>query len=192
MFDIKSYDILSPELNSEIVEVVDRAWIKSSAHTKEQKEKNLQEIFHTYLDRLNKTLKQNESVDVQDLVLEKSEYILTSTGVSDWPGVETLKVTDLHRLTIFLYNYNKYRYALRSASKIKELQFKAFENLTKFFEVLVELSSQDLSEELLFTLFNDYFKFYVLSRQTSTDENKTKTEEDLFAILDMLYEETSI
>ncbi len=192
MIDIKSFDILSPGFNSEVLEVIDKAWIKSTALTKEQKEKNLQEIFHCYIERLNKTLKENESNDVLDLVLEKSTYLTTATGVWEWPGAETLKVSEFHRLTIFLYNYNKYRFAPDTTSKIKDLHFKAFENLAKFLEVLVELSSQELSEELLFIIFNDLFSFYLKTLQFSSEENKLKAQEDILAIIDMLYEETSI
>jgi hypothetical protein len=193
MIDIKSFDILSPGFNPEIIEVVEKSWIKSTATTKEQKEKNLHDIFHTYLDRLNKSLKSNESNDIADLILEKSVYLNNSTGVTEWPGAETLKVPDLHRLTIFLYNYNKFRFALNTQTKIRDLSFKSFENLAKFLEVLMELSSLELSEELLFSIFNDVFYFYVKAREDKSlsDENKTKVQEDMMNIIDMIYEETS-
>jgi hypothetical protein len=193
MIDTKSFDILSPGFNPEIIEVVERAWIKSTATTKEQKDKNLHDIFHTYLDRLNKTLKSNESADLADLILEKSVYLTNSTGVHDWPGAETLKVADFHRLTFFLYNYNKFRFAVNTQTKIKELNFKAFENLAKFLEVLMELTSMELSEELLLCIYNDVFYFYVKAREEKTlsEENKTKVEEDMMAIIEMIYEETS-
>lgn len=193
MIDTKSFDILSPGYNTEIIEVVERAWIKSTVTTKEQKDKNIHDIFHTYLDRLNKTLKSNESADLADLILEKSVFLTNSTGVHDWPGAETLKVADFHRLTIFLYNYNKFRFTLNTQTKIKELNFKAFENLAKFLEVLMELTSMELSEELLFSIYNDVFYFYVRAREEKTlsEENKTKVEEDMRAIIEMIYEETS-
>lgn len=192
MIDIKSFDILSPGHNQEIIDVVEKAWIKSVATTKEQKDKNLHDIFHTYLDRLNKSLKESDSPDaVADLVLEKSKYIYEVTGVADWPGVETLKVNEFQRLTIFLYNYNKFRLSSNTNAKIKDFSFKAFENLAKFLEVLVE-SNFGLSEEMLFCIFNDVFNFYVKARESSlSEENLTKVQEDMVAIIEMIYEETS-
>jgi hypothetical protein len=193
MIDIKSFDILSPGYNPDIVEVIEKCWIKSTATTKEQKEKNLHDIFHSFLDRLNKSLKDNENSDaVADLILEKSVYLTEVTGVTDWPGAETLKVPDFHRLTIFLYNYNKFRFSLNASAKIKDLPFKAFENLAKFLEVLMELSSLELSEELLFCIFNDLFAFYVKAKESNlSEENIIKVQEDMMAIIDMVYEETS-
>lgn len=194
MLDIKSYDILSPGFNSELVEIVEKAWIKSSATTKEQKEKNLNDIFHVYLEKLNKSLKENETSDISDLIMEKSFYITETTGAYEWPRAETLKVSELHRLTLYLYNYSKYKFAIQAGfhNTTKDLAFKAFENLAKFLEILAEFISFELSEDLLSTIYHDVFYFYVKTRESNTTEDlKAKAKEDLQLILDSIYEETS-
>jgi len=186
MKDIKSIDILSSGLNLDIIESIEKVTIKSNSATKEQKEKSHHDLFHTYLEKLNKTLKQNESAQLSDLVIEKSSLIGKAISISEWPGAETLKVADFHRLTIPLYNYNKHRH-----SKMKEIHFKAFENLAKFLEVLIELSSSEIDETLLFLIYNDIFSYYVMTRRSNNEENSQKANEDIFAIIDMIYEETS-
>jgi hypothetical protein len=194
MIDVKSFDIVSPGYNQELVDAIEKCWVKSTATTKEQKEKNLNEIFHVYLEKLNKSLKEVESASISDLIMEKSIYMTDVTGVYDWPRPESLKVSDFHRLTIFLYNYSKHRVAFQAGhfNVGKDVAFKAFENLSKFLELLMEMLSFELSEDLLFCIYNDIFHFYVKARELSqTDEMKNKVKEDLEMIFQMIYEETS-
>lgn len=191
MFNINSSDILSPAYNTEITDIVEKAWLKSSAATKEQREKNIHDIFRTFLSSLNKKLNEGLDLDLSDLILEKSKYITDSTGIFEWPSAETLKVPDLHRLTLYFYNYLKNHFALASLGKIsKDLPFKAFENLVKFIESNLDSFSM-LTEELIFSIFNDFFYFYKLARQSNNEETKEKSKMDMEDIINHLFTETS-
>jgi len=190
MIDVKSFDIISSGHNHELLDVIEKSWKKSTATTKEQKEKNLHDIFHTFLDNLNKALKNSESADISDLILVKSVYLTEVTGVYDWPRPETLKVSDFHRLTIFLYYYCKYKIG-STQMNMKDISFKAFENIVKFLELLMEMLSFELNQDFLFCVFYDLFQFYVSALHHNNEENRNKVKEDMKSIIEMIYEETS-
>jgi hypothetical protein len=205
MLNVKSFDILFPICNQEVLDVVERAWIKSTATTKEQKDKNVFDIFHTFLNRLNKSFTSNSNAELSDLILEKSVYIVDTTGIHEWPNVESLKLSDLHRMTVLIYNYLKYKFHLihfikisqtqqtfitvSNSKNIKDSSFKSFENLVKLIEGMMDVS---FSDELIYSIFNDFFLFYVKARDSNqTEDNRNKSLEDMEAIIQMLLEETS-
>jgi hypothetical protein len=205
MLNVKSFDILFPTINQEVVDVVERAWIKSTATTKEQKEKNVFDIFHTFLSKLNKSFLSNSSAELTDLILEKSVYIVETTSIHEWPNVESLRLSDLHRMTVMIYNYLKYKFHLIhyitlsqtqqtfatpiNTKNIKDSSFKSFENLVKLIEGMMDTSFTD---ELVYSIFCDFFLFYVKARDTNqSEENRNKSLEDMEAIIQMLMEETS-
>jgi hypothetical protein len=205
MLNAKSFDIFFPNSNQEIIDVVERAWIKSTATTKEQKEKNVFDIFHTFLNKLNKSFTSNSNGELSDLVLEKSVYIAETTNIYEWPNVESLKLSDLHRMTVMIYNYIKFKFHLihlitlshsqqtfttvNNTKNIKDSSFKSFENLVKLIEGMMDASFTD---ELIYSIFNDFFLFYVRARDNNqSEENRNKSLEDMEAIIQMLLEETS-
>lgn len=187
---ISTCDVLTPICNQEIVDLVEKTFVKSTATTKEQKQRIILDIFHTFLLKLNKNLYANDPNENSDLMLQKAEYITSTTKTNNWPAPENLKVSDLHRLTLFMYNYLRSKYTLRTSVK-KDGAYKAFENLVKFFEVYIE-SQSGLSEELVFGIFRDFFMFYQTARENSeSPEAKEGVLEDMGLIIDMLDEETS-
>jgi hypothetical protein len=182
----ESFDIVSPNYNNEILDIIDKAWKKSTATTKEQKDKNVFDIFHTFLACLNKALISSSSAELADIVLEKSVYMAETTGIFEWPPVETLKLSDLNRNSILLYNYLKFKFS--NNKNAKDSAFKAFENLNKLVDCIIDTT---YTHEMILNIFNDYFAFYTKAKETSTEENKTKCQEDIEAIIQMLLEETS-
>jgi hypothetical protein len=194
--DIKTQDIYTLSLNNEINEIIEKAWLNSTATTKEQKDKQLFDIFHTFLNQLNKNLKEDNAFAITDLILEKSILIAESTGIYDWPSAEVLKISNLHRLTLFLYNYSKFRLNLivtrKSGKHIKDLYLRAFENSCRFLEVYLEISSTlYLQADLVFIIFKDLFEFYVLARENASKESQDKIKDDVELLIDNYKEETS-
>jgi hypothetical protein len=199
--NISTYDITTHDnLNHDLLEKIDKIWIKSTATTKEQKEKQVFDIFHLFLDKLNNYMTKNENLNVSDLILDKSIYISNLTGISDWPSIESLKVTNLHRLSLSIYNYLRYRFILMNLSEgqlsknkhLKDTPLKAFETICKVVEDLVQDCPIKLTQETIYFIFNDFFEFYLKGRSLSqSNDNRIRVQEDMIAVSDLIKEETS-
>lgn len=66
--------------------------------------------------------------------------------------------------------------------------------MVKFFDIFLGLfGSVNISEECIFTFFNDFFNIYVKARSLSlTAEIKEKIKEEMEGTIDLINEETSI
>lgn len=113
---------------------------------------------------------------------------MDQVGTSEWPNIENLKIASLHRLTIFLYNFLKYKYSTNEKN-LQENSFRAFENLAKCIEIYLEMTSLEINEDSLITIFNEFYNSYTKARKHTTHHERVK--EDMEAIIDMLNEETS-
>lgn len=195
--NINPEDLINSNMNQPIMDTLEKCWIKSTATTKEQKEKQLHDIFHSYLQQLNINLKENRGAEVSDIILEKTHILFETTGVSEWPSGDSLKVTNLHRLSLFLYAHARYRLNLLHLNRFgkhpREVCLRAFENALKLLEVYGEISSSVyIQENLIFIIFKDLFDFYCLVRQhTPNKETLDKITEDLNVLIDIYKEEMS-
>jgi hypothetical protein len=129
---------------------------------------------------------------LSDLILNKSQYLKNVAGTVDWATPESLKVKDLQRPCLLLYNYLRFKYSA-NLKTVKDYAYKSFENLTTFIELLMDnLNAYNLHEDCFFVLFEDYFSFYVEARKTTTDkEQQDKLKDDLSGALGLIKEDTS-
>lgn len=188
--EIQQEEILT-NLNPEVNEYIERLWTKSVASTKEQKEKNITEIFYLFLKRLNTHLNESNAAEITDLIFDKSELVSEVLSNYDWPNAETLKVSNLHRLALFFFFYAKSRISLfhpKGKMRINEAPLKACENLLQMLNVLIELPIiSKLQPLFLHVVFQDLFMFY------SMINNKSETlKEEIEGIISLYYEETNI
>lgn len=193
ILNIKSFDILVVHTNQDVIDSVEKVWTKTNV-TKEVKERQIYDVFHMFVGKMNKLLFNGDWVELADLVLEKSVYISKTTELKEWPNAENLKLNDLHRLALPLYSYLKYHNAQTNKHN-RDVIFKGFENLIKLINILIEsLNTYGITDDLLFFLFNELFDFYAKARScsTMTEENKEKVFEDMEATIQFIYEETNI
>ena len=178
-------------VNPEIMESIEKNMIKSSLISKEQREKSMHELFQVFIQRLSFNLNDQNSIAISDLIFDKSYEICKVTENYDWPGLETFKMPNLHRLTNLFYIYVKSRLSLihreKKVNKNKTIFFKACENIIKLLTALIEHSLiNHLQNYLLYMLFKDLFEFYHISNYNE------KIKEDLENLFSLYEEETNI
>ena len=176
------YQYLNPEIN----EAIEKSYLNVNINSKEQKEKGIQELHKTFIQKLSKSLEKGNLLEVTDLVLDKSIKISEITENYDWPTAESLKVPNLFRNTNLLYLYVKARLNMLSGKgkKIaKEGPVKAIDNLIKILNGIID-ENITLDNDLIYICFEDLFSFYCLS---NFDEKIKESIEDLIS----LYQEES-
>ena len=176
------YQYLNPEIN----EAIEKSYLSININSKEQKEKGIQELHKTFIQKLSKSLEKGNLLEVTDLVLDKSIKISEITENYDWPTAESLKVPNLFRNTNLLYLYVKARLNMLSGKgkKIaKEGPVKAIDNLIKILNGIID-ENITLDNNLIYICFEDLFSFYCLS---NFDEKIKESIEELIS----LYQEES-
>jgi len=125
-----------------------------------------------------------------DILTEKVLFLKDYTGITEWTLGETLKVQNLHRLALFIYNYQRFK---MSSKNTKEVYFRGFENIAKFLDVYMEMiNNVYIKENLLFNIFDDFFYFYKKAKETADDSQIIETLMlDMEATLSLVFEETS-
>ena len=176
------YQYLNPEIN----EAIEKSYLSININSKEQKEKGIQELHKTFIQKLSKSLEKGNLLEVTDLVLDKSIKISEITENYDWPTAESLKVPNLFRNTNLLYLYVKARLNMLSGKGkkfTKEGPVKAIDNLIKILNGIID-ENITLDNNLIYICFEDLFSFYCLS---NFDEKIKESIEDLIS----LYQEES-
>jgi hypothetical protein len=125
-----------------------------------------------------------------DILTEKVLFLKEYTGITEWTLGETLKVQNLHRLALFIYNYQRFK---MSSKGTKEVYLRGFENIAKFLDVYMEMiNNVYIKENLLFNIFDDFFYFYKKAKETADDSQVIETLlQDMEATLSLVFEETS-
>lgn len=142
------------------------------------------------LNKINYFLYENNSEALFDILTEKVLYLKEYTGITEWTQGETLKVQNLHRLALFIYNYQRFKMTTKTT---KEIYNRGFENIAKFLDVYMEMiNNVYIKENLLFNIFDDFFYFYKKAKETADDAQNIETlTQDMEATLSLVFEETS-
>ena len=178
----------SNSLNHEITESIEKISIKSNMINKEQREKNIKELYKTVLLKISKILEERNSNELMDLIFDKSIQICEITKEYEWPGVKDLKVSNLNRFTNFFYIYIRSRlilYSNKSKKNIQETAIKACDNLLKLLNILID-NTGIIENNLYYMIFYDLFEFFLLSNKNEETKN------ELDNIIDLYLEETNI
>lgn len=178
----------SNSLNPEIIESIEKISIKSNMINKEQREKNIKELYKTVLLKISKILDERNSNELMDLIFDKSIQICEITKEYEWPGVKDLKVSNLNRFTNFFYIYIRSRLILYSQKKKKNIQetaIKACDNLLKLLNILID-NTGIIENNLYYMIFYDLFEFFLLSNKNEETKNEIDN------IIDLYLEETNI
>ena len=178
----------SNSLNPEIIESIDKISIKSNMINKEQREKNIKELYKTVLLKISKILDERNSNELMDLIFDKSIQICEITKEYEWPGVKDLKVSNLNRFTNFFYIYIRSRlilYSNKSKKNIQETAIKACDNLLKLLNILID-NTGIIENNLYYMIFYDLFEFFLLSNKNEETKNEIDN------IIDLYLEETNI
>jgi hypothetical protein len=178
------YQYLNPEIN----EAIEKLYLNIHINSKVQKEKGIQELHKTFIQRLSKSLEKQNRLEVTDLILDKSVKISEIIDNYDWPTAESLKVPNLFRNTNLLYLYVKARLNMLSGKgkKIsKDGPIKAIDNLIKILNEIID-DNITLDNNLIYICFEDLFSFYCLS---NFDE---KCKESIEEIISLYKEESNI
>ena len=149
----------SNSLNPEIIESIEKISIKSNMINKEQREKNIKELYKTVLLKISKILDERNSNELMDLIFDKSIQICEITKEYEWPGVKDLKVSNLNRFTNFFYIYIRSRlilYSNKSKKNIQETAIKACDNLLKLLNILID-NTVIIENKLYYMIFYDLF-----------------------------------
>lgn len=112
------------------------------------------------------------------------------TGITEWVPGETLRVQNLHRLALFIYNYKRFKVTTKHT---KEIYFRGFENIAKFFDVYMEMiNNVYLKENLIMNIFDDLFYFFKKAKESAEDEEHIDIiKQDIEGTLSLIFEETS-
>ena len=178
----------SNSLNPEIIESIEKISIKSNMINKEQREKNIKELYKTVLLKISKILDERNSNELMDLIFDKSIQICEITKEYEWPGVKDLKVSNLNRFTNFFYIYIRSRlilYSNKSKKNIQETAIKACDNLLKLLNILID-NTGIIENNLYYMIFYDLFEFFLLSNKNEETKNEIDN------IIDLYLEETNI
>ena len=178
----------SNSLNHEITESIEKISIKSNMINKEQREKNIKELYKTVLLKISKILEERNSNELMDLIFDKSIQICEVTKEYEWPSVKDLKVSNLNRFTNFFYIYIRSRlilYSHKSKKNIQETAIKACENLLKLLNILID-NTGIIDNNLYYMIFYDLFEFFLLSNKNEETKNEIEN------IIDLYLEETNI
>jgi hypothetical protein len=178
----------SNSLNPEIIESIEKISIKSNMINKEQREKNIKELYKTVLLKISKILDERNSNELMDLIFDKSIQICEITKEYEWPGVKDLKVSNLNRFTNFFYIYIRSRlilYSNKSKKNIQETAIKACDNLLKLLNILID-NTGIIENNLYYMIFYDLFEFFLLSNKNEETKNEIDN------LIDLYLEETNI
>ena len=178
----------SNSLNPEIIESIEKISIKSNMINKEQREKNIKELYKTVLLKISKILDERNSNELMDLIFDKSIQICEITKEYEWPGLKDLKVSNLNRFTNFFYIYIRSRlilYSNKSKKNIQETAIKACDNLLKLLNILID-NTGIIENNLYYMIFYDLFEFFLLSNKNEETKNEIDN------IIDLYLEETNI
>ena len=177
--------------NPEINEAIEKFYLNLNVNSQEQKEKGMLEIQKTFLDKLSKNLEKSNTLEISDLIIDKSIKISEITNNYDWPSVETLKVPNIFRNTNYLYNYIRTRLNILSGKgkkHFKDAALKGFESIINILNCLIE-DNITLDNELIYLLFEDLFSFYCIMNTNTKNEKSKELIEELISIYK---EETNI
>lgn len=141
---------------------------QSTITSKELKEKTIESIFLLFVNKLTSSIQNTDYNSLTDLILNKSSVISEQTGKSEWPMIEILKVQNFDPLSIYIYNYLRYKNSLRVKLN-KEILPKAFDNLYMLLMKFVEKVNTPFSDEVLWTFFNDLFELYVKIKDNTNE-----------------------
>lgn len=174
----------------EFCDFIQKHWLIAPNVSKEARDKQSFDIFQYLLTKINSYLYENNSEALFNLLTEKLIYLKEYTGITEWNQGETLKVQNLHRLALFIYNYQRLKMTSKST---KEVYYRGFENIAKFLDVYMEMiNNVDLKENFLFNIFDDFFYFYKKAKESAEDnEYIEKITEDMEGTLSLVFEETS-
>ena len=178
----------SNSLNHEITESIEKISIKSNMINKEQREKNIKELYKTVLLKISKILEERNSNELMDLIFDKSIQICEVTKEYEWPSVKDLKISNLNRFTNFFYIYIRSRlilYSYKYKKNIQETAVKACENILKLLNLLID-NTGIIDNNLYYMLFYDLFEFFLLSNKNEETKNEIDN------IIDLYLEETNI
>lgn len=170
---------------------IQKVWLIAPNVSKEARDKQSFDIFQYLLNKINFYLYENNADALFDILTEKVIYLKEYTGITEWTQGETLKVQNLHRLALFIYNYQRFKMTTKNT---KEVYYRGFENIAKFLDVYMEMiNNVYIKENFLFNIFDDMFYFYKKAKETADDEENIKTLTlDMEATLSLVFEETSI
>ena len=177
--------------NLEINEAIEKFYLNLNINSQEQKEKGVLEIQKIFLEKLSKNLEKSNTLEISDLIIDKSIKISEITNNYDWPSVETLKVPNIFRNTNYLYNYIRARLNLLSGKgkkHFKDAELKGFESIINILNCLIE-DSINLENELIYLLFEDLFSFYSIM---NSNEKHEKSKELIEELVSIYKEETNI
>lgn len=142
------------------------------------------------MNKINTFLYDNNANALFDILTEKVLFLKEYTGITEWTPGETLKVQNLHRLSLFIYNYIRFKMTTKNT---KEVYFRGFENIAKFLDVYMEMINNVYIKEIfLFNIFDDFFYFYKKAKETAEDSEHIQTlVGDMEGTLSLIFEETS-
>jgi len=105
----------------------------------------------------------NQQLDnLSDLILDKTQYFFEKSKMHEWPPAETIKIQNLHRLSLFVYNHLKLKNVVENLGANAEIINKSFLSIAGFFETIFENNNFSFfSDEFTFTLFQDFFHIYL-------------------------------
>jgi len=148
------------------------------------------------MSNISQFLTNQQADNLSDLVLDKIQYFLEKSKISDWPPAESIKTQNLHRLSLFVYNNLKLKNTIEtSGSKCgSELLHKNIMNSSTFLEGIFENNNFSFfSDEYTFTLFQDWFNVYLkfLNLKEKGETTNEEVTETLRTTLNILDEEIS-
>ena len=137
-----------------------------------EKEKMIFDLAHLFLSNISQLLTNQNVEGLSDLILDKSQLFFELSNMSNWPATNNIKIQNLHRLAIFVYNHLKIKYTLElNDYKNQDLLKKALESIANFFENIFENNNYTFfSDDLLLFFFQDLFEFYNRNRKANPEE----------------------
>lgn len=127
--------------------------------------------------KVTTALQNTEYNCLTDLLLNKPSVIVEQTGKLEWPLIENLKLQNFDPLTIFIYNSIRYKYLLRAKFN-KDTLMKAFDNMYLLIMKFVEKTNTPFSDEILMSLFNDFFVLYIKVKENFEDLSEVEEKLD--------------
>ena len=150
---------------------------------KDQKQKQNLEIFQLFLNQISTNLNNNAIFAIFDLIADKATLFNDIIENIEWSGIENLKIENLNKLSIPIYNY----LAFKSTKSDKNV-YKSFENLAHLIESIVTMPGSPFNEEIILIFLTDFVEFYLKNVNSS---RKEEAKELFEGILSVLYEESS-
>lgn len=176
------------QLNTEINEAIDKLYLNLNLSSNDQHKKGVMELHKFFLERLSKNLEKRNTLEISDLILDKSIKISEITKEYDWTPAETLKVPNLFKNTNLFYTYIRARLNMLSGKGVKTMKdgpIKAIDALCNILQGVIDENIK-LENNLIYICFEDMLSFYVLSKFNE------KCKELIEEILDLYKEESNI